>query len=487
MKTNVPQITFPFIYSLMLHTVSIAILLLVSPPLYRISSDFPFVDVRLYSSFLFSNNSKSLNKPISKRAASDKTKSLQDGSIKSLLGKKESLEDKKAPEKVEGSNIARELEQSATEQIEPGEPTASIIKDAIKQDRHSEDIDASGLKSSAEELKQKAETPAEPEVDMKEVGGTKSEDPLKIARIQHDDAPMTEKAIDSLFDNEGIDNKEVKPFEKKTEEINSQPSAPLHNREAKVKVKEKIKETAAALSGKHRDKKPLIQKNLASEIDKTSIPEKASSPVEVKASGHLSSLPAAPSQSIHRETEDRAIDKILKGQEKETIADLPETKVIVLPELYGDLKFEIKIEEGLIDNLKTTVSYREFLKKQRNRPQKKSEIKYIRVEPKIINREDNIMILIIEAAGEGIYDFMIESDNKPFKASLEVKLYEKSAKQRSKTLGTMTANDKITSKILMPEGIFWDDDSYFSGYMEDSESITKFNTESGLVWKEYKE
>jgi len=38
----------------------------------------------------------------------------------------------------------------------------------------------------------------------------------------------------------------------------------------------------------------------------------------------------------------------------------------------------------------------------------------------------------------------------------------------------------------MPEGILWDDDSSFSGNMEDSESITKFNAETGVVWREYK-
>jgi hypothetical protein len=32
----------------------------------------------------------------------------------------------------------------------------------------------------------------------------------------------------------------------------------------------------------------------------------------------------------------------------------------------------------------------------------------------------------------------------------------------------------------------WSDDSFFSGSIEDSESVTKFNTDTGIVWKEYK-
>lgn len=467
MKTTVPQITFPFIYSLMLHTVFITILLLLSPPLYRISSDFPFVNVRLYSSFLSIDKNKSINKALQKSAAFNETKIRQNLHSKSSLEKKESFENKKAAEKAEGSDNASKLEQFAKEQIEPEKPTAPFTEESVKEDRKdelSEDIDIAETKSSAEELKQKEDPPAEPKANMKEESEPKNEDPIKTARIQQDDAPMTEKAIDSLFDNEGvdnkIDNKEVGLLEKKPEEIHPQSFTSLQDKKAEVKTT--VKEKWTDSSGKDRENKLLKQKNLDLKKD------------------------TAPLQSITQEIEDKAIDKIFKAQESETISDLPETKGIILPEPYGDLKLEIKIEEGLINNIKTTVAYREFLKKQRNRPLKKSEINYIRVEPKIINSGNNIMTIIVEAAGEGIYNFMIESDNKPLKVTLTVKLYEKSAKQKSKTLGTMTVDDKITAKILMPEGILWDDDSYFSGYMEDSESITKFNADSGLVWKEYK-
>jgi len=38
----------------------------------------------------------------------------------------------------------------------------------------------------------------------------------------------------------------------------------------------------------------------------------------------------------------------------------------------------------------------------------------------------------------------------------------------------------------MPEAIFWDDDSYFTGTIEGAESITKFNGSTGLYWTERK-
>ena len=37
----------------------------------------------------------------------------------------------------------------------------------------------------------------------------------------------------------------------------------------------------------------------------------------------------------------------------------------------------------------------------------------------------------------------------------------------------------------MPEAILWDDDASFTGSLEDSESTTKFNAQTGLYWKEY--
>ena len=42
------------------------------------------------------------------------------------------------------------------------------------------------------------------------------------------------------------------------------------------------------------------------------------------------------------------------------------------------------------------------------------------------------------------------------------------------------------ARLLMPEGILWEEDSSFSGTIEDSDSVTKFNSDSGLVWKEYR-
>jgi hypothetical protein len=39
----------------------------------------------------------------------------------------------------------------------------------------------------------------------------------------------------------------------------------------------------------------------------------------------------------------------------------------------------------------------------------------------------------------------------------------------------------------MPDAILWEDESAFTGSMQDSAGVTKFNSETGLIWKEYGE
>ncbi len=44
----------------------------------------------------------------------------------------------------------------------------------------------------------------------------------------------------------------------------------------------------------------------------------------------------------------------------------------------------------------------------------------------------------------------------------------------------------FVGRFLMPEGVFWDEDEWFSGSLEDSYSITKYKSPEGVTWKELK-
>ncbi len=95
---------------------------------------------------------------------------------------------------------------------------------------------------------------------------------------------------------------------------------------------------------------------------------------------------------------------------------------------------------------------------------------------------------VVEITQEGIYDIMVTANNgKPVTAKLILKIRESRPGASTKDLGTRTITGSTeVARVLMPEGILWEDDSYFTGNMEDSDSVTKFHAGTGLMWKEYK-
>lgn len=166
-----------------------------------------------------------------------------------------------------------------------------------------------------------------------------------------------------------------------------------------------------------------------------------------------------------------------------------EVKGLFLPPLIGDLKLEMTGRDDAVGRIKVTVLFREFLKARRTRPLSRSEARRVQaLAPKVARTGDRTLQAVIEVAGEGVYEFVAEADSaQSIETSCAIKLYEKSSRARTKSVGTRRIGRREgIVKVLMPEGIFWDDDAAFSGSMEDSDSVTKFDAETGLVWKEYK-
>ena len=125
----------------------------------------------------------------------------------------------------------------------------------------------------------------------------------------------------------------------------------------------------------------------------------------------------------------------------------------------------------------------------RDRPFSRAESRRnIKIVPLIANTRDTVREVVISQADQGVYTISAESARETAGIALSLKLYEGTSKAVTRELGKHTiARKKVLLKILMPDGILWDDDAAFSGNMEDSEGVTKFNTESGLMWKEYNE
>ena len=157
----------------------------------------------------------------------------------------------------------------------------------------------------------------------------------------------------------------------------------------------------------------------------------------------------------------------------------------MIPPLMGDLKLEI----SGASNVKISFAFRDYPKARRNKPMTRSESTRLQaVQHRISVPRENFVEAVVGNAGEGIYDVVVEpADDKPVRCALALKVYENSSKAKTKSLGTRVVKEKVViARILMPEGIFWDDDASFSGNMEDSDSVTKYNADTGLIWKEYK-
>jgi hypothetical protein len=94
---------------------------------------------------------------------------------------------------------------------------------------------------------------------------------------------------------------------------------------------------------------------------------------------------------------------------------------------------------------------------------------------------------VIETAREGVYLFLVEAENgEPASATFTVTFFENGTRRRSAPLGTRAVSGRtLLTRVLMPDAILWEDDSAFTAILQDAESTTKFNSRTGLQWKEY--
>jgi hypothetical protein len=149
----------------------------------------------------------------------------------------------------------------------------------------------------------------------------------------------------------------------------------------------------------------------------------------------------------------------------------------------GDLKLVITGDTTI--NL--SVTFREYPKSRRNKVTRSEARKVQTLAPILTRTREDTREAVIETAREGVYTFSAASkQEKGSRATFTLKLFESGSGEKIAKLGARTVSGTtVLVKVLMPEAIIWDDESAFSGTMEDSDSETKFNTETGLFWKEF--
>jgi len=163
----------------------------------------------------------------------------------------------------------------------------------------------------------------------------------------------------------------------------------------------------------------------------------------------------------------------------------PPPQTIYQPSVVGDLKLIITGDV----NIKVEVFFKPFPKNHRSKPLTRWEAENRRsVLPQLVRTKEKVHEAVVEITEEGIYSIVVRpTGGKEGTAELVLKILESRPGATTKNLGSRKIDGTVeVARGLMPEGILWNDDSYFTGDMEDADSITKFNSETGLMWREYK-
>ncbi|CAG1012826.1 hypothetical protein ANAEL_04518 [Anaerolineales bacterium] len=175
----------------------------------------------------------------------------------------------------------------------------------------------------------------------------------------------------------------------------------------------------------------------------------------------------------------------IPSSSKKLKADVSPEVSLMLATVYGDLKLVV----AGTDQLKYRAVFKAFPRHRRDRPMTKSEsTREQKVVSLILRTVDNSTEVIIKSTLEGIYALIAEPDEgESVTTNFSLRLYEATSQAKTKSLGKKTVFGKtIVARVLMPEGILWDDEEAFTGSIENSDSVTKFNSETGLIWKEYR-
>lgn len=96
----------------------------------------------------------------------------------------------------------------------------------------------------------------------------------------------------------------------------------------------------------------------------------------------------------------------------------------------------------------------------------------------------------VVSAEKGIYTFVVENKGeRTYEAEFIFHLYKGTKRERSKEYRAIQLHPgrAIRFRFILPDAVFWDEEERFSGRIEDSHSITKFNYDAGLYWREDKE
>jgi hypothetical protein len=281
------------------------------------------------------------------------------------------------------------------------------------------------------------------------------------------------------------EQKVVEPLPVPKETVVSREAA---TRQAAASPEQTRKETVAAPPAVVPVPAPRIQRKAESTAPKASRPEQhryqppkagkdTSVPKEHRSAAIPSAKPTPPAATIS------ARPAVVETVRTQPPAKPEVPKGILAPKITGDIK--LTVSGKVIPSV--TILFQDFPVSRRNRPLSRAEARQGTIITPIINIQGEANSFVITKTLPGIYTFSAAAKDMATSATFLLKLFEGGAREATMKIGTLKIDDKVVvAKILMPEGIAWDDDAAFTGSLEDSDSITKFNSDTGFTWKEYK-
>ncbi len=312
----------------------------------------------------------------------------------------------------------------------------------------------------------------------------------------------------------GREKKEGAPESSVEKEAPEKADKAVKSVQTDTKYLEGIHEKNAEIKGKREFWQPDINKIIQGAFLKLqSASEKTIGlNLEKKAPAVFSPLPEWPRKSNIRldrteagtqydkppEKEENAVSEMIKEQNKKNTEPDVEMSSIGIPldeSLFlKDLKIEVLVrndeDSGIFISLLKN-PYLSLRKRHTWGDEKKVQFFIITETERENDTEREVKkVFSVAKIDSGIYTFVMENRvAAPYKTDVLFVFYERQKHARMKEYKDVIVSpfSKTLFRFVLPDALFWDDKDRFTGSFEDSDSITKFNNETGFLWREEKD
>ncbi len=199
-------------------------------------------------------------------------------------------------------------------------------------------------------------------------------------------------------------------------------------------------------------------------------------------------LPEASAQEKNGDDEKREpqVKEETKGKEKESAIGVPMPEAL----LFRDIEIEVYSGGTEMAGVSMRLMKKPYPTAHEKKERRKEKVEGIDERGETDSGGKAKRVFSVTKAEKGIYTFVIENKGeRTFIEKMVFRLYGKGEKERIKEYPSveLVRDAVLKYHFILPDALFWDDEERFSGSIEDSNSVTKFDYSSGLLWREEKD